>query len=65
MSDDGHVVVFTSQVPEYWEKAAVHPTGESLYGTGMGNAYSCISWSGYEYGPLHSFSKPPSMNNRG
>ena len=51
--------------PEYWKKPAVHPTGESLHRTGMGNAYSCIAWSGYEYGLLHSFSKPPSMNNRG
>ncbi len=36
--------------PEHWEKPAVHPAGESLYRTGMGNADSCISWSGYEYG---------------
>ena len=51
--------------PEYREKPAVHPAGESLYRDGMGNAYSCIPWSGYEYGLLRSSSKPPSMNNRG
>ena len=51
--------------PEYWEKPTFHPTGESLRRTGMGNADSCISWSGREYGLPHSSSKPPSMNNRG
>ncbi len=51
--------------PEYWEKPTVHPTGESLRRTGIGNADSCISWSGREDGLLHSSSKPPSMNNRG
>ncbi len=51
--------------PEFWGLPTVHPTGESLDRTGMGNTDSCIAWSGREYGLLHSSSKPPSMNNRG
>ncbi len=51
----GHV---TPVQPEYWEKPVVHPAGESLYRTGMGNAYSCIPWSGYEYGHSAHFPNP-------
>ncbi len=36
--------------PEFWELPTVHPTGESLNRTGMGNTDSCIAWSGCEYG---------------
>ncbi len=50
---------------EYQEKPTVHPACESPHRRGRETSIAVLPGKGYEYGLLHSSSKPPSMNNRG